>query len=123
MKLHHCAYMIVHGNSSLMQDFCEFLGATLIWEGVDQGREIAMQFKNGFSIQFSEIHEPISKSSNKKETHFAFSSKNPVEDLKKIRLWFEQQNIIVKTGSWSETELWLDCPEIFINFVIEILQI
>ena len=122
MKLHHCAYKISIGQSELMQKFCEFLGAKLIWEGQDQGREIAMQFENNFCIQFSEINEKPILSNNKQETHLAFSSKNPKEDISKIENWFKEHKIETKIGSWSETELWIDCPSVFINFVIEILN-
>ena len=38
MKLHHCAYKISKGYSKLIQQFCESLGAKLVWEGKDQGR-------------------------------------------------------------------------------------
>ncbi|MFT4311743.1 MAG: hypothetical protein ACMXYF_00770 [Candidatus Woesearchaeota archaeon] len=120
MKLHHCAYKISKGNSDLMQHFCEFLGAKLIWEGHDKGREIAMQFHN-FTIQFSEMNEKPVSSKNKQETHLAFSSKNPKADISQIKHWFEKNNVETKIGKWSETELWIDCPSIFINFVIEIL--
>lgn len=122
MELHHCAYKISIGQSELIQKFCEFLGAKLIWEGQDHGREIAMQFDNNFCIQFSEINEKPILSDNKKETHLAFSSKNPKEDLSKIENWFKENKIETKVGNWSEKELWIDCPTIFINFVIEILN-
>ncbi|MGE0792986.1 MAG: hypothetical protein AB7V77_02260 [Candidatus Woesearchaeota archaeon] len=123
MKLHHCAYKISIGKSELIQKFCEFLGAKLIWEGQDQGREIVMQFDNNLCIQFSEIDEKSSLSNNKQETHLAFSSKNPKEDITKIENWFKENKIETKIGKWSETELWIDCPSVFINFVIEVLNI
>ena len=122
MELHHCAFKISTGNSKLMQKFCEFLGAKLIWEGKDQGREITMQFNNNFHIQFSEVNKNLISSINKQETHLAFSSDDPKKDLNNINNWFQKNNIKTKTGKWSYTELWLDCPEIFIGFVIEILK-
>ena len=123
MKLHHCAFKISMGNSQLMQDFCEYFNAKLIWEGQDQGREIAMRFDNNFSIQFSEVNEKPIISKNKKETHLAFNSENPKKDLDRINSWFKKNKIKTKIGKWSDTELWIDCPSIFINFVIEILKI
>ena len=123
MILHHCAYKISIGQSELMQKFCEFLGAKLIWAGQDQGREIAMQFDNNFCIQFSEINENETLSNNKQETHLAFSSDDPKSELLKMKNWFEENDIEAKTGQWSENELWIDCPSVFINFVIEILDL
>jgi hypothetical protein len=122
MELHHCSYKISIGESELLQAFCEFLGAKLIWEGKDQGREITMQFSNKFNIQFSEIKEKPVSSDNKKETHLAFSSSNPKKDLTKIQKWFTKNHINTEIGKWSEKELWIDCPSIFINFVIEVLD-
>jgi len=122
MKLHHCAFKITLGKSILMQEFCEYLSAKLSWEGKDQGREIAMRFGNNMLIQFSEIDEKPIKTKNKKETHISFSSREPKKDIKKIENWFSQHNIKTITGQWSETELWIDCPDVFINFVIEVLK-
>lgn len=122
MKLHHCSYQITLGHSGLMQKFCEFLGAKLVWEGQDLGREITMQFDNDFCVQFSEVNESTLKSNNKQETHLAFSSKIPKKDLTKLEEWFKRNKIETKTGKWSENELWIDCPLVFINFVIEILN-
>lgn len=122
MKLHHCAYTITKNHSKLLQDLCESLDAKLIWEGYDQGREIAMQFSNGFCIQFSEVDQEPTSLSNKKETHLAFSSENPGEDFKKIESWFNSRGVKTIVGKWSQTELWIDCPAIFYNFVIEILK-
>lgn len=122
MKLHHCAYKISKGYSKLIQQFCESLGAKLVWEGKDQGREIAMQFDDNFAIQFSEIKEKPMSSKNKQETHLAFSSNDPKNDLTKVENWFKKNKIKTKSGKWSEKELWIDCPDVFLNFAIEILD-
>jgi len=123
MELHHCAYTITKGYSTVIQEFCEYLGAKLTWEGKDQGREIIMQFGDGFSIQFSEINEKPTQSSNKQETHLAFKSDKPEEEVSRIGEWFNEKGINTKTGKWSDDALWIDCPDIFLNFVIEILKI
>lgn len=60
---------------------------------------------------------------NKVGGHLAFSSTNPKEDLIKMENWFKENNVEVRIGNWSENELWIDCPSIFINFVIEILNV
>jgi len=122
MKLHHCAYTITKGSSNLLQEFCESMGAKLIWEGKDQGREITMEFKNKLSIQFSEINEKPLKSENKQETHLAFESESPKEEVENLTKWFEEKGIKTRKGKWSDIELWIDCPDIFINFVIEVFK-
>lgn len=120
MKLHHCAYKVVMESSGLMQRFCESFGAKLIWEGKDQGREIVMMFEEGMCIQFSEVHEKIIHSKNKKETHIAFSSQDPEKDVLIMGDWFNKKGVKTITGRWSDKELWIDCPEVFIDFVIEV---
>lgn len=122
MKLHHSAYRISLGHSQLMQEFCEYLGARLVWEGHDQGREIAMEFDNGYRIQFSEINETPTESKNKQEAHLAFLSENPKTDMDTVDNWFSEAGVQTNRGQWSDRELWIDLPEIFIDFVIEIFK-
>lgn len=107
----------------MLQELFESLNAKLIWEGKDQGREIVMEFENNFKFQFSETYSSPIDSINKQETHIAFHSLNPLDDLLRIKRWFNERNCRTKTGSWSKNTHWIDCPEVFINFVIEILDV
>ncbi len=122
MKLHHSAYKIAVGYSQLMQEFCEFMGGTLAWEGHDQGREIGMEFENKYKIQFSEINEKPGASKNKQEAHFAFISTHPEQDIEILHQWFTKKNVVVRRGKWSDREQWIDCPDIFNDFVIEVFN-
>jgi hypothetical protein len=122
MKLHHSAYKISVGYSQLMQDFCEFMGAKLAWEGHDQGREISMEFDNKYRIQFSEIFESPVTTKNKQEAHLAFISSKPQEDILMLERWFKEKKVKTRLGKWSDREHWIDCPDIFIDFVIEVFN-
>jgi len=122
MKLHHCAYKITPGSSSIIQEFCGVVGGKLVWEGFDQGREIAMEFDDNFRIQFSEKSEQPRDSVFKHESHIGFISTNPVKDMERISEWFSKKQVAIRRGQWSERELWLDCPKIFIDFVIEVFS-
>jgi hypothetical protein len=122
MKLHHSAYKIAIGYSHLIQEFCEFMGAQLVWEGHDQGREIAMSFENGYRIQFSEIDELPAVSKNKQEAHIAFLSTTPQKDIEVIEKWFIDKKVVTRRGKWSDREQWMDCPDIFNGFVIEVFN-
>ena len=55
-------------------------------------------------------------------THIAFLSKNPQKDILEISQWAKNNNIKFRDGGWSEKELWFDLPDLFINFVIEIMH-
>ena len=122
MKLHHSAYKIAIGYSQLMQEFCEFMGAQLVWEGHDQGREIAVLFDDGYRIQLSEINEKPCVSKNKQEAHLAFLSDNPQSDIEVLEKWFSEKQVKTRRGKWSDREQWLDCPDVFNDFVIEIFN-
>jgi hypothetical protein len=105
-----------------MQEFCEFMGGELVWEGHDQGREIAMEFENNYRIQFSEINEKPGTSKNKQEAHLAFLSINPERDIEIVNKWFAKKKAMIRRGKWSDRERWIDCPDIFNDFVIEIFN-
>jgi len=121
MKLHHCAFNIVVGSSQLVQGIFEHLGGKLVWEGKDQGREIAISI-DGFVIQISEINDKPTRNKNKVETHIAFRSEDPVKEIYELKKWIEKKGVKVVVGKWKESELWLDLPDIFINFVVEIFN-
>ena len=121
MKLHHCAFRITLGASEQVQRIFEQLGAVLVWEGKDQGREIALRLGENI-IQFSEVDEAPQNSKNKIESHIAFASDDPAKEIAKLRASLETTHILVRTGAWSDTEHWLDCPSLFVDFVIAILD-
>lgn len=58
----------------------------------------------------------------KVNTHIAFLSDKPKGDLEKIDKWAKINNVRINQGKWSNKELWFDLPDIFINFVIEIMD-
>ncbi|MFW5747006.1 MAG: hypothetical protein ACOCWQ_05665 [Nanoarchaeota archaeon] len=122
MHIHHCAFKIAKDSSQTIEELSVFLGAERIREGYDQGREILMQFSNGWCVQFSEITDRPSGYMNKKESHLAFASECPVADRQRIVDWCKSHDIPVECGQWSDKELWLDCPDMFIDFAIEILD-
>jgi hypothetical protein len=121
MKLHHCAFRITLGASGHVQHLFEHLGAELVWEGQDQGREIALRIGETI-LQFSEVDEAPQNRPSRIESHVAFLSDDPERDVGQLRTILEQKGIRVVVGRWSDTEHWLDCPELFIDFAIEILR-
>jgi hypothetical protein len=73
-------------------------------------------------IQIIEIHDPIVPLKRKINTHIGFISDTPKEDIQEIKKWCKTQKIRCRDGGWSEKELWFDLPDIFCNFVIEIMH-
>jgi len=49
-------------------------------------------------------------------------SDTPKEDIDEVRLWAEKKGVEFVQGGWSDKELWFDLPEVFTNFVIEVMH-
>lgn len=123
-QFHHSAFTISKGASTLIHDFCLFMGAQLDWENAAEcaDKEIMMRFNQHHLVQFIET-DATSIEADKEDIHLAFSTNTPNQTLTAIANWFREHKIDVRTGAWSETELWLDCPSIFVNFAIEVFQL
>jgi hypothetical protein len=123
LKLQHCAYKITPDK----KEFIKRLFIELGFEPVHEAElTVLMKPKDNdfklFTIQFI-VSDDESKSIDVKvNSHIAFISKTPKEDLNKIKEWIENKGFLTREGSWSDKELWLDCPDIFIDFVIEIMH-
>jgi len=74
-------------------------------------------------IQLIEVDEVPQQSDSRKSSHVAFTSENPAEQIQKIEKWASEKNIRFERGGWSEKELWFDLPELFVDFVIEVMNV
>ena len=122
VKLHHFAYNIKPNSLELVLELFEQLGCTLFYRKENARWCMIKQKQVQISIQIIETQDqsiPIQKKIN---THLAFLSKNPQEDIEKIKQWSEDKNIKFRQGGWSDKELWFDFPDLFVNFVIEIMH-
>ncbi|MBI4433728.1 hypothetical protein HY632_03070 [Candidatus Uhrbacteria bacterium] len=52
----------------------------------------------------------------------AFLDADPKAATEALIRWLEQSGIASRAGAWSEREYWVDCPELFVDFVIEIMH-
>ena len=121
-KLHHFAYNIKPNSLELVLEVLGKLGCTLSYREKDARWCMVEQKLIPIDIQIIETGDqsiPIKKKIN---THIAFLSANPKKDIEKIRKWAENKNIKFRQGGWSDKESWFDLPDIFINFVIEIMH-
>ena len=121
-KIHHFAYNIKPNNLELVIELFEKLNCTLSYrEG--QARWCMIEQKpTQIDIQIIETENEVIPIKTKINTHIGFISENPNEDIKEIASWAKSKGIKLKQGLWSEKELWFDLPEIFTNFVIEIMD-
>ena len=121
-KLHHFAYNIKPNKLAIVIELFEKLGCNLSYrEG--QSRWCMIEQKPLLiDIQIIETKDKVVPIETKINTHIGFISNNPTKDIKEIASWAEDKKIKFKQGSWSEKELWFDLPDIFTNFVIEIME-
>lgn len=73
-------------------------------------------------VQFIETDQKPQSTEVKKNSHIAFLSDNPQGTISNLKKEIESKGIKFQQGSWSDKELYFDCPEIFIDFVIEIMH-
>ena len=122
LKLHHCANRITPNSLEFVMDLFNQLGCQeSYWEN---GSRWAMIKQNGSDtiIQFIETDQSPKATEEKRNSHIAFLSNDPQKDVSMIKKWICKQNKEIKIGNWSDKELYFDCPEVFIDFVIEIMH-
>jgi hypothetical protein len=122
VKLHHFAYNVTPNKLELVLEFLKKLGCTLAYREKNARWCLIKQKPIPINIQIIETKDkpiPIKKKIN---THIAFLSDNPKKDIEVIKKWSKIKGIKFRQGGWSNRELWFDLPEIFINFVIEIMH-
>lgn len=122
LSLHHCAKRIAPKTLEFVMSLFEELECKeSYWE---EGARWAMIEQEGkdMVIQFIETDQKPQEVNVKKNSHIAFLSESPKKDIEKLGHWVKAQGYSFNSGSWSEKEFYFDCPEVFIDFVIEIMH-
>jgi hypothetical protein len=79
------------------------------------------QTGSGIDIQLI-CSDDFQPQQNKHLSHLGFISSNPRQDRESIRQWSEDRGLTTELGQWSDRELWIDLPEVFLDFVIEVMH-
>lgn len=122
IKLHHFAYNITPNNLELVIELFEKLGCAPAYREKNARWCMIAQKSIPVDIQIIEIKDKSIPIKKKTDTHIAFLSDKPKEDIKMIKQWSKNKNIKFRQGGWSGKELWFDLPDVFTNFVIEIMH-
>lgn len=123
MTLHHFAYNIRPGRLEITMELFEKLGCKLAYRQRNARWCMLKQKTIPIDIQLIETdHQPVDIT-KKINTHIAFLSGYWLEVIEKIKKWSLDKNIEFRQGGWSDKELWFDLPDVFINFVVEIMHI
>lgn len=76
-----------------------------------------------YDIQLVETDEsPVLPEESRIGTHLAFISDDPAASIEEIKIWTESRHIKFISGAWTDKEQYFDLPDLFVNFVIEILH-
>lgn len=122
LKLHHCAQRIAPGSLDFVLDLFAELDFELLERSTVNEIAWIAQRGNPFVLQFVESEQRPLPTETKYNTHIAFISERPKEEVGRLKEWIQARGIKTSEGSWTEREFWLDCPEVFVDFVLEIMH-
>ncbi len=121
--LHHFAYNIRPNTLELVVEFFEKLGCEVSYQE-DGARWCLMRQKDiPVRIQIIETDDEIVTIDKKINTHICFLSDNPKKVIGEIEIWAQNNNLSFEVGKWSDEMIWFDLSDMFVNFVIEIMDV
>lgn len=122
--LHHYCQDIAKGHLKDVVEMYALLGFDVVYDpGGKAGWIMVGQKQLRFAIQIAEVpNAPIADIDTKRQTHVAFISDDPQAVVKKVQQWAESKGFKFRQGQWSPIEIFFDLPDIFINFVVEVMH-
>jgi len=123
-KLHHYCQNVSQGSLEDIIEMYGLLNCRVVYrpEGKNKWAMVG-QDQLRFAIQIAEVSDkPIQDVDIKRQVHVAFISDNPQELIDKVRVWAEDKGIKFREGGWSKIERYFDLPDVFVNFVIEVMH-
>ncbi len=121
-KVHHCSQRIATGSLDFVLDLFTELGFEVLERSKENEVAWIIQKGSSFVFQFVESDQTTLSTEIKYNSHIGFISENPKHQTERIKQWIQSRGVKTAEGGWTEQELWLDCPEIFIDFVLEIMH-
>ncbi len=123
-RLHHYCQNIVKGRLADVVEMYKLLDFDVVYDpGPDAGWKMVGQKQLRFAIQIAEVDDsPITDIDTKKQTHIAFISDDPAQVIVKIETWAKTKGFAFREGGWSKIERYFDLPDIFVNFVVEVMH-
>ena len=121
--LHHAAKRITPNSLEQVLEVFGLLGCKMMFR--PDGARWAMIGQDGipFDIQLVEVAETPIRSDTRVSSHIAFISESPLTQVARVEKWAYERNVQFEKGSWNKNELWFDLPNLFVDFVIEIMHV
>lgn len=124
LTFHHVAFRIHKGSLDLVERVFQHLGFAILERSVTEREAAIWMGPSGtpMVVQFNEVD--VSSSSNERKTyaHLAFLDSDPKAAADHFADWLTSEGIAARVGQWNDQELWIDCPDLFLDFVIEIMH-
>ncbi|MBI5126745.1 MAG: hypothetical protein HZA80_03215 [Candidatus Taylorbacteria bacterium] len=122
-RLHHYCQNITKGNLDTVVEMYQLLNFKVVYTPPNGDWIMVGQDQLRFAIQITQVEDtPIVDIDIKRRTHIAFLSDNPQEVISKVEAWANNKNIKFRQGGWSDKEKYFDLPDIFVNFVVEVMH-
>jgi hypothetical protein len=122
-RLHHSAYKIFPNSLEAALEVFKIFECEVTFKPELNQRWVMIGQKGlRYDIQLVEYSATSTDLDSKTGTHLAFISSDPDGVIKKIEDWARDRNVKFIKGEWSKTEKYFDLPDIFINFVIEVMH-
>ncbi len=123
-RLHHYCQNITPCHLADVVEMYKLLDFDVVYDPHNNERWIMVgQKQPRFAIQIAEVDmKPIADIDIKKRTHIAFISDDPRAVIAKIKTWATAKGFAFREGGWSEIERFYDLPDIFVNFVVEVMH-
>lgn len=122
-RLHHYCQNITRGHLNDVVEMYSLLGLKVVYTPENKDWIMVAQDPLRFAIQITQVDDmPISDIEIKKRTHIAFLSDDPQGVIDKVGAWAKSKNIEFRQGGWSDIERYFDLPDIFTNFVVEVMH-
>jgi len=123
-QLHHAAFRIAPQSLEKVVEVYGLLGCVVSYR--KEGARWAMIGQASlphFDIQLVEVDAEPRRDAARISSHIAFISENPAEHVARIEEWAHTHGLRFEKGGWSERELWFDLPDLFIDFVVEVMHV
>ena len=123
-RLHHYCQNISKGYLETVIEMYELFNCRVVYRpSAEQNWAMIGQDQLRFAVQIAEVDEkPIENIDLKKRSHIAFISDNPQEIIDKVKIWAQNKGLKFREGGWSPIERYFDLPDIFVNFLVEVMH-
>ncbi|MDB5188062.1 MAG: hypothetical protein JWO50_582 [Candidatus Kaiserbacteria bacterium] len=122
-RLHHTAKRIQRGSLGNVIEMFALLGCKVSYRPEGNGWAMIGQEGLNFDIQLIEVDGIPLEGETRRDSQISFVSENPTDHINKVHIWAEEKNLTFIQKSWNEREHYFDLPDLFVDWVVEVMHI